>query len=147
MLTDILNRIKLEKKILEYKTEINFLIIISLFLLSLKCVFLIIFQLFFLYNSAFNQSKLIFVCTYLFIFIFLVVQIFGVVKKYQWTWIFSAIQVLFIIAFSEGTFSYLFLYVFKPFSDFQPFYSYFISSMLILSEVLKTSFLFKSIKS
>jgi hypothetical protein len=66
------------------------------------------------------------------------------VFRRKMTWILSSIRVICVFVFSVGTFGYLFSYLLTPFSNYQPLHTYLLSALLIVSEALKTVYLYRT---
>lgn len=77
------------------------------------------------------------------VLVLVVAQLIGIKKKFKYTWAFSAIQVVMIYFLSQGTFSWLFSYLLKPFQSYQPSHSYFMSIFLLISEIMKTIWIYR----
>jgi hypothetical protein len=125
----------------KYRHEIKLLILSSLVLVALKNLFVLI------YNIIFVDEKLNLPNAILILSLVLIAgQIYGMVKEKKFTWILSFIQILTVFLIGEGTFGWLFTYLFKPIYFLGISYSYLITVCLIVSETYKTLWLYKSLQ-
>jgi hypothetical protein len=124
----------------KYQNELRLFILFSLIITSLKFLFDLLYLLLYVENK-FHASMVIIT----FMLALSLGQVFGIINNKKHIWLLSTIQFLLIYFTSEGTFGWLFNYIFKSFNLFQVSYSYFISACLLMSELFKTVWLFKKI--
>ena len=124
----------------KYQETIRFTIISSLMILALKVFIELFYILFFVKNKFFVANALIPL-----ILVLSIGQIYGITKRKKMTWVLSLIQIILVYFTSESTFGWIFVYILKPFSLYQPVYSYFIAACMFTSEIIKTIWLFRKI--
>jgi hypothetical protein len=122
----------------KYQSELRLFILGSLALLSLKTFFDLTYIFFSVKDKFYVANGL----TPL-LLVLAIGQIYGIIKEKKYIWLLSALQLILLFFTSEGTFGWLFSYVLKPFSLFHMYYIYFITACLVISEGLKTFWLYK----
>jgi uncharacterized membrane protein len=124
--------------LLSDKKVVYYSILFSLILLSFKVFFdlIIAFTFFDVVDGMAITLNFLLVLTTL-------GQIFGMLKKSKYTWIFSAMQVVLIFYMAQGSFSWLFSYILKPLTTFQMAHIYILTLFLYATEIVKTVWLYR----
>lgn len=121
----------------KYQTEIYVLILFSLAALFVKSLFALGFAL--LMGGASSSYLGLNVIQ----IALSILMLFFLLKEKKYTWIISILQIILVFFATEGTFSWAFNYIFKPIVPFMIFQKYFLSALLVVSEILKTVWIYK----